>query len=195
MKQIDVETVRRFYEYFYQKIYIKPKYIFNPSKTGMKMIENFIKLLDKEFNIKLIGEDFLWSYFIYQFNYWRNAELKSFFGKMQISYIIGQKAFLRYKEDKHNLMWVTEKSEIIERYILRKKDLINNEEKIIYQARYEESIKKMHLNTDKGFYFCIENTTLYHPKHKSCMFCKFKNDCKKVLKEKFPKLYEQRTNS
>lgn len=192
MKRIDFETVKRFYEYFYRKRYNSEKYKYKPSARGEKIINTFINSIDKRYNLKLVGEEFLWSYFIYQFNYWRNAEIKSFYGKMQIQYIIGKKALDRYIEDANNLMWVTENSEIIDKYGFVKSELIGVENKPSYSSNYEEGVKRKNHNTYKGFYLCIENTTLYNPKHTSCLLCNYKNDCRKVLKEKFPEIYESR---
>ena len=191
MEKIDLNTIVEFYEYFYKKRFGNPKYKYKPSKRAEKIIGSFLTLLDKHYDLKLIGRDFLWSYFIYQLNHWRSAELKAFYGRFRIEMIIGKKAFNRFVEDEYELMWVIEHSEIIDLYEFRRSDLIE-ESKRKYNDSYEEGIKKKHHNTDKGFYYCIENTTLFNHKHTSCMLCKYKTDCKKVLEEKFPKLYSKR---
>src|SRR5690606_14484295 len=114
--------VVRFYEYFYKKKFNSPKYKFKPSDRVEKIINTFLTLIHKYYNSNLVGEDFLWSYFIYQFNYWRNAELTTVYGKFRIELIIGRKALQRYREDRNNLMWTSERSEIITFYKLKKSD-------------------------------------------------------------------------
>lgn len=192
MEKIDLETIVEFYEYFYKRRFDSPKYKYKPSGRAKKIIGTFINLLDKHYSLKLVGRDFLWSYFIYQLNHWRDSELKAFYGRFRIELIIGKKAFNRFIKDEHDLLWVTEHSEVIEKYNFVRSDLVEVEKKNNYDDRYEERIKQKYLNTDKGFYHCLENTTLFNHKHKACMLCKFRADCKIVLKEKFPKLYEKR---
>lgn len=192
MIQIDENLVYKFYEYFYKKKHNQLSYKFKPSDKAKALTLKFIKKLDKHYNLKTIGEEFLWNYFVYQFNYWRNAELKAFYGKFRIDLIIGDKAFKRFKDDQYDNMWVTYGSEIIDLYGLRKHDLIHHDTSPKYKTTQEESIKLLHLNEDIGFLYCIENTTLYNYKHKACLMCNFKDECKKILKEKYPKIYERR---
>lgn len=191
MNEINEQTIIDFYQYFYRKKHKTEKYTYKPSDRARKMINNFIKKLDELYSLKVIGKSFLWNYFVYQFNYWRSAELVSFYGKFKIEYVIGNKALKRFKEDKYDNLWVTQGSEIISDYNLRKSDLVK-EERVEYKSNYEITLKKKHHNKPKGFYLCIETTTLYNPQHLCCITCDFKHDCKKILKDRFFNLYQKR---
>lgn len=185
------KEVIKFYTYFYKKRFNSFNYKYKPSEKAEKIISNFLKLIDKKYNLKLVGEHFLWDYFIYQFNYWRDAKLTAFHGKFRIELIIGKKAFDRWYLDLKGDHWVIEKSEIITLYHFVKSELIEPE-KPIYKGFHEIAIKELKLNTEEGFYHCITSTTMYNHKHLCCLKCNFKNDCKKVLKEKLPEVYETR---
>lgn len=56
----------------------------------------------------------------------------------------------------------------------------------------EESFKSRFFNTKKGLLWCIANTTLYYHKSSYCASCKFKNECKDILKENYPNIYKKR---
>lgn len=185
------QDIVSFYEYFYKKKHNSLNYKFKPSEKSEKVINTFLSILDKKFNIKTIDKNFLFDYFIYQFNYWRNANLKAAYGKFRIELIIGKKAIERYIENKNNDLWVIQKSEIYKLYSINKSDLID-EEKHVYDSNSEYNIKKIKYNTSEGFNNCITLTTMYNHNHKLCILCEFKNDCKKALKENYPKIYESR---
>lgn len=189
---ISEQDVINFYQYFYRKRFNSFNYKFKPSEKAEKVIKTFITLLDKHYNLKLVGHSFLYDFFMYQFNYWRDAKIEAFHGKFRIELIIGNKAVDRFNLNERDDHWVIEKSEIISLYGFKKSDLIPQEKPEEYQGSYEITIKNKNYNTPTGFFNCIENTTLYNHKHKCCMLCDFKADCKKVLKENFPKIYEQR---
>lgn len=56
----------------------------------------------------------------------------------------------------------------------------------------EEKFKAEYHNTNRGFMWCVANTTLYFHKSSKCATCKFKNECKELLKEEYPKIYVKR---
>jgi hypothetical protein len=186
------KDIIQFYEYFYKKKFNSAKYNFKPSEKSLKVIDTFLSLLDKNFNLKLVGKSFLFDYFIYQFNYWRNANLVAFHGKFRIELIIGRKAFLRYKDNVRDDLWVIQSSEIYKLYNLIKSDLIPSEKHAVSSFDHELGIKKMKFNTIEGFNTCITATTMYNHQHTVCILCNYKKDCKKILKENYPKLYEIR---
>lgn len=192
---INREDVIKFYQYFYRKRFNSINYKFHPSDKASKSIDTFLNICNKNYNLKLIGTSFLYDYFIYQFNYWRDAKLEACYGKFRIELVIGKKAFDRFFNNERDDMWVIEKSEIIELYGFKKEDLVEQEKPIKlqnYKGNHEIAIKQLYHNTDLGFYQCIENTTMYNHKHTCCMLCNFKSDCKKLLKDNFPKIYEAR---
>lgn len=56
----------------------------------------------------------------------------------------------------------------------------------------EEEFKEKYHNQNRGFVWCIANTTLYHHKSSLCVQCIYKTECKKLLKQEYPKIYLKR---
>ena len=74
--------------------------------------------------------------------------------------------------------------------LLQKKTEIS---KLVVSIRpAEEQFKADYHNTKRGFLWCIANTTLYFHKSPKCATCNFKNECKELLKQEFPKIYVKR---
>lgn len=186
------DDVIRFYEYFYKRKKNEFAYKLPRNEKLEKLINNFISYLEKHY-LTSPGQQFLWDYFVYQFNYWRNAELQVLNGKFRIELIIGKKAFLRFVDDSRDDKWVIKHSDIIRLYSLRKTDLIAAD-RPRYNNSYEVPIKKKFHNTDRGFYICISSTTLFDSKHQPCQTCTFSNECKQLLKDKNESLFHSRTN-
>lgn len=176
------------YEYFYKKIYSTEKYKYKPSEKAIKTIHNFLKLLDKKYNLQSIGTNFLYNYFLFQFDYWSKLEIEAFYGTMQIDYIIGKKAFTRFIQRNQDFDYMFAQYPIISQYQIRYNDIA------IYkkQIKTNETLKWLYHNLDRGLDTCIKYTTLYDPQHTSCITCNFKADCKKILRDNYPKLYDSR---
>lgn len=185
---IQESDVIKTYEYFYKKIYSTEKYKYKPSEKAIKTIHNFLKLLDKKYNLQSIGTNFLYNYFLFQFDYWSKLEIEAFYGTMQIDYIIGKKAFTRFIQRNQDFDYMFAQYQIISQYQLRYDDIV------IYkkQIKTNETLKWLYHNLDRGLDTCIKYTTLYEPHHTSCITCNFKADCKKILRDNYPKLYDKR---
>lgn len=56
----------------------------------------------------------------------------------------------------------------------------------------EEKAKAAFYGTNKGFAWCIVNTTLYHHRSPWCATCKFKEQCKGLLGKNYPLVYKIR---
>ena len=56
----------------------------------------------------------------------------------------------------------------------------------------EEEAKEQKHNSIEGFNICLEFTTYWNPESKYCIDCNYKEDCKKVLKERCTPLYQWR---
>jgi hypothetical protein len=189
---IDVEMVESFYQYFYTHVYRDNKFV--KYTTSIRDCETFIKLVDKEYTLQSVGVNFLWEYFVYQFDYWYELKFKNGFSdKVVLAWIIGKKAFDRWKTRDREYDWIIDKSVILDKYKLQKNELFSKNvqpEKSGYDA--SKAIRKQHLNTEKGFAICVQYTTLFDPKDVSCIMCKHKKECKELLRVNYPKLYRQR---
>jgi len=190
---ISIEKIRLTYEYFYRKKYGNKNYKFELTQKSTKLIQSFIQLSEEKYKTKSLGESFLWTYFVFQFNYWETLEIESFSKRIVPAYILGEKAFLRYSERDQEFDWTIEESEIITLYQLSKKtlrDLIELSPTVRRQD--ESSIKKIAWNTDLGFNNCLLNTTLYNKRDLCCIKCNYKVECKEILKSTFPEIYRER---
>lgn len=181
----------KYYQYFYKKKYKNEKYEFKPSDKTIKQLDKYLISLKKNYNLQSLGENFLWNYFIFQFNYWEGCDIASFSKRIVPSYIIGDKAIERWLERDQQYDWLFDKCEFISNYGLSKNDL--KIAKIhIYKGNHEINIKLKYFNTTNGFDLCLTMTTLFNDKHLCCLECKFKKQCKEILKENYPKIYDKR---
>ncbi len=181
-------SVSRMYQLFYRKISSTEDFVFVPSDRDKSIVNSFISLLDKEFGLESIGDDYIYNYFVFQLDYW--AGLNTRFGqKIQLSWMIGKKAFSRWVSRIEHDLWHAHKkaSEYgIHRGLVRKKrrayeplEIIDSEE--IEKARF--------FNEPEGLINCNDNTTLFNHKSDKCSACNWKDACKKILKQELPKIY------
>lgn len=186
------------YQYFYSCFYKNDKYIFTPSLKTSNYINTFISLVNKKYRNKtILGVNFLWYYFVFQFNYWKNIEIeeKDFSNRIIPSFIIGSKAYERYESRDREFDWSLQYNDLYEKYSISQnifKSILKPPIKSQYININESLYKKRNYNTDKGLNNCLIFTTLYNHKDLLCLSCLYKGDCKKLLKENFPRLYEER---
>lgn len=199
-------SIIQVYEYFYQKKYNSPKYKFVPSEKASKRIIEFISLIDTAYDINTLGKTFLVNYFIFQFNRTKDQVFNRFAsrdkggaikvgGRIQIYDIIGKQAFkywvdrnvqfdfVLYNSDfcKENNIVISEINDLL----LQKK----GKERILQS---EEIEKSRFVNTYRGFLNCIERTSLFDHRSVHCITCRFKQDCKKLLEQNYPHIYQER---
>lgn len=189
------------YDLFYCKVYdVNFKLNLHMQKQDM-VLDKFIDYLDEEYGINHVTVDLLIKYFSFQFSYWadQNISVKKGLGKrIMFSWIVGKKAFARWKDSKNkSKVWYFTKEITIDIDIDEIYTIFEIEEThdLIKPSDYEIREKRRFYNTDRGFLNCIENTTLYaYDSSLICIKCKFKSECKKLLKSKYPELYEGRLN-
>lgn len=192
---LSVEDVKKFYEYFYFKKYGGKKYIYPTTSKDEKLIENFLSTLDKEYRLDSLGYNFLWKYFVFQFTYWDELTLQQV-SKIQPNFILGKQAFYRYRDRDSEYDWQITNSKFITKYKVNESALIKIVEKPTSQVKQisitDRVFRAQHLNTEYGLAHCLEYTTLYDKRDISCLACKFKKECKELLKRNYPLLYSER---
>ena len=141
----------------------------------------------------MLHDEYLKTYLEFQFNHWYKHESESEIKRIQPEWIFGDKALKRWeKTDKKISAFVVRKNlkKDIKFKAEFKKENWNN---IVLKLNdKEEQNKTKFFNTVKGFYFCLETTTLYNHKSKYCFDCKFNKDCKEKLKQTYPKIFKKR---
>jgi hypothetical protein len=187
---IILADVVEYYQYFYSKRFESEKYKFKPSEKGLKSIATFLNLMKVHY--PTMGRRFLWRYFIFQFLYWEDLTLEAFYGKFRIELVVGQKAFKRWQERNKDFDGQIDSNDLKANYGIRMQDLISNIESVPIHYPAEEGVKLAYHNTEKGFVTCIAFTTLFDSDQEACRQCKFNKDCKNILKQNYPHLYEIR---
>lgn len=177
---LNVKQIENVYQYFYCKKYGN-KIIPGRTETTKKVCQSFLDLLDKNYKLECVGKTFIWEYFLFQFHYWDELTVNSYTDKIAISFIVGKKAFQRYKDRNKDFDWQMDSYPIIENYRLLKGDLDVFFDKVQFRmVDSTKNIRKMFHNTEKGFAICVQFTTLYEPANVTCITCKFKADCKEL---------------
>lgn len=188
-KQLYRQSVDMFIDMLETIIKRKVNYKCNDSDVGS--FETFCK----EFDTTIIGMDFIKTYLEYQFQSWFNTGTdKDYSRTIRFSWMFGMKAIKRYR------VFTPEQNVKIVRNHIKKlgiyKTKVNRETKIpelINKIRaVEENFKSSYHNTQRGFAWCLANTTLYHHKSSFCVRCKMKNECKDELEKRFPKIFVNR---
>ena len=200
------------YEFCYKKKYGNNKYIFKPTETANKKIDQFLNTLDSQSYNKSIGTDWLCNYFLFHF---KRTETQSFNrfasykngkkevdGRIQIYDIASKKAVeLWNKRDKDfDFTIKSSKSQFIQNYSILLNDFkkylpsnnkqSNKEELLLNEV--EEIDKRRFYNTTWSLIICLERTTLYSPISELCKYCKYKEDCKELQRVNYPKIYNNR---
>lgn len=159
-----------------------------------KEVENFFKRLSKKGNnVDSLGIDFLNKYLGFQFAYWLDKDIKR--RNVSLSWIIGKKAIDRWEaiENIENALYWTN-IRLLEKGVdmYEIKYLFDIESRVSYvESEVEDIERKRFYNEVRGLLNCLERTTLYI-KSSICFSCKFKLDCKKILRSEYPELYIKR---
>ncbi len=151
------------------------------------------KTFVEEFN-DYIGEDFIRKFIEFGFQSWFNDSVKDDKTyKIRFSWVFGKSAVQRWKKNNAEI------NNIIVQQNLKQNVKINlmNQRSDVPLAvtslrSVEENFKSEFHNTKRGFLWCIANTTLYFHKSSYCVTCKFKDDCKKLLKQEYFKVFKTR---
>src|SRR5437868_6371279 len=113
---IDINTIEQFFNYFYQHRYRVSRKLIK-SKTTQKHCDSFLKIIDKKYTLESVGTQFLWEYFLFQFNYWHDLTFEnSFSGDVQLAWVIGKKAFQRWDERNREYDWQIDTYPIVKAY-------------------------------------------------------------------------------
>ena len=148
-----------------------------------------------EFDTNIISMSFIKTYLEYQFQSWFNTGTdKDYSRTVRFSWMFGAKAIKRWRVFKPEVNVKIVRGHIKKLGIYKPK--VSRETKIpelILRIRpAEENFKREYHNTQRGFAWCIANTTLYNHKSSLCVRCSFKNECKEVLEKQYPKVYVKR---
>lgn len=183
------EDLRVGYQYFFKLTQTDNlKYNFLYTDRSAKMADKALQQLNKQFGLHSLGHRWLFDYLCFQFNYWGGVKIEQFSGKVDFAFIFGEKAVKRYIDRDKEFDYQIEDNSAYksENYFSLFKSLEEND------FTRDDNNRRVFLNTDRGFLHCIQTTSLYNHKDKSCIECKFNIECKGLLKTNYPHIYKNR---
>ena len=164
------EKTMRLYEYLYRITSSNKYFKFNPKGRDAVILNNFIEKLTESH-----GEDWLFNYLVYQFS--RYYDLDTFVGKGKVmaGWVFGEKALKKFREASSEELFYSDKF----KEEMKIKNILFESESISVEVdEYKHKERMRFHSTDAGLIHCKTMGDLYNPKHKDCMFCKFKEWCK-----------------
>lgn len=191
---ITKEEIIQIYQHVSRCVDERPHWHFNPTPRYDKMIDNFIASLYKEYSERSIGKRFVIDYFAYQYLRWFEKNDTRFGKTVMLSWLIGPKAFERFKNRSEGWSFRV-RQKILKPYKISVETIFPPETKAhdtLGLHESEEFIKERFRLDENRLGHCVEHTTLYNKKSKWCITCKHKKDCKEALRSIYPSIYIQR---
>ena len=138
-----------------------------------------------------IGEEFVRKFTEYGIQSWFNPGAQRDYSRVvRFSWIFGSAAIKRWNAlSAETRTWVVRNSLKTDHKINTLKRTTRVSELVIKLRPVEEKFKSEFHNTNRGLLWCVANTTLFHHRSSHCTACKFKENCKEILKSEYPKIY------
>lgn len=138
-----------------------------------------------------IGEEFVRKFTEYGIQSWFNPGAQRDYSRaVRFSWIFGSAAIKRWNAlSAETRTWVVRNSLKTDHKINTLKRTTHIPELVIKLRPVEEKFKSEFHNTNRGLLWCVANTTLFHHRSSHCTTCKFKENCKEILKSEYPKIY------
>lgn len=181
-----------YYEEIYSKLNMNMSFVFRPKDNQLKQIDNFIAFIEKEIGKSSIDEGFLFDYLVFQFEKRKDQKTRFGVGKIPINHVIGQKSWEKWIRKPSN--WKYWSDVFINEYHIEKPTVKESKLSTLNINNQEENVKEYYLKNNKEnvLFFCCEFTTLFHPQSTYCDKCGCSRECKSMLQDIYPKLYESR---
>ncbi len=170
-----VETVFDFYKYFYSKI--------NRSVSSVTMTEADRKLIQSFLSNFNGGESALFEYMVAQFYYWHDKDTRFGRGKIMLNWVIGGKAFDRWRSMAPSNRFDQIKSE----YGISKHDLIKDNSHVGIKdiSSMSDVDRALFHNTDIGLIHCSDFTPMHDSSSSYCNTCINSSLCIQIMGNKY----------
>lgn len=190
------------YEELFRQATLNTSFQFIPQKRDRKLIFKFIYWLRSKYIKEHITVNLMIQYFEFQFSRYVGTYSTGYGkNKIMLNWLIGEKAIGAWESRDIQKKWLVRfkvKKDVGLR--LNKAFQSENSVKRLRKTKasfletnvIEEQYKQKFFNQLTGFLLCDMNTTLIHPKSEFCCKCQFANECKELLKTKYPLLYQMR---
>lgn len=165
------------------------------NEANLKLVKSFVQLIDRRYSLGSIGDEWLFTYLCFQYEYWLDLETQIKSKTLPVSWILGEKAFNRYLNFPYRDF--TKARGVMSGFGIRQSTIWGNSKRKSQLPQgvlngilpYEELIKQTFFDQEKGFVLCIERTTLFNPFSDTCNGCRFRSDCKAILQRQTPSLF------
>lgn len=184
------KAIQKLYVFFYYKVYKQAGHRFQDTEANKALIDNFIKMLGNYYGIHSIGINWLIEYFCFTFAVREGQDTKR---NISLNWLIGKKMFDRWLKRPDESSWQYQK--FLTEYSINPDQIKNElyeEEMVEMKLDPMEEREKGRLIGDGQLYNCSLHTTMYNHRSVICLTCDNKILCKKMLREKFPRLYKSR---
>jgi len=178
------------YKFFASQLYQPNTYLLE-SKSE-EIADKLIQEFGKKYHLSALGEDFLWSYLIYQFTRWDGVILQSFDKKIKFSFIFGKKAYENYLNRDSEQDWRYLNNKLTS--LLSKKDFLKiiSKQKEVETFNSESIYRRRFLNKEDGLSHCLLYTSLFNPLDPCCQICNATKDCTELLRMNYPNIHKER---
>lgn len=183
------DLVIKYYNYFYCRVSGRMNYRFRPTRSEEAMIASFVTSVGES-----AGAMYLFKYFCFQFHYWHNLDTMFGKGNVQFNWVIGKKAFERWKSNsEHN--WYSYSTDLSNKFGIRMADLVKEVKVELKQrvvVQHEDGDRMLYHNTPKGLIMCSDYTSMWEPLSKVCQSCTNVEECKIIMNSNYPSIYANR---
>lgn len=195
-----LKLIEELQTHFFRQVSGYENYKFKVQQRDVAMIAKFVKW-GKENYKDSFSTDFLINYFEFHYSYYSRITTRFGKGVIMLNWIVGEKARERWKDrDLKNNRYIKfslnkNSQGYLKNLYLSSRQKQKDREKIKYILEInnlEEEFKKAFYDSEKGFLFCCQQTTLYNGNSELCRNCKFKEQCKETLKSNYPKVFKIR---
>jgi len=192
----------------YPQVYISltgsKKYKLRLTEARIRQIERFSRFVSGK--VKSCNEETVKSFLQYAFGKYAGRE-NIWGGKnaFPLNWIVSKTLFKEFLDSSKGKKYVMgeklrkEKTKLgndeqilIKSKIKKKIENKNKEKMLVCLNQLEELEKQRYYNSDKGFYWCVDFTTLANPMSWLCSNCKNFDNCKKMLESNFKGVYDLR---
>lgn len=191
---------RDVYQDFYRETSMHKDFVYTPTEQDKTVLRKFVDYVDNTYGLNTADIDWVVNYIESNFNFWWDVPTRFGTGVIMFSWVFGKKAIERYEKIKgkdsklarhRRSIRLGISLKIIDKY--KKKETSQDLSEFVIGIREaEEKEKTRYYNTEEGLLWCISQTTLYNHLSHNCIVCNFKDKCKIVLKDNYPKIYKKR---
>ncbi len=160
----------KIFEYIYSKSvnYI----VLTPNKLQQKQIYGFIDFLDKKIGIDAIGEEWVFNFLAYIFE-WRIFKKTKYKGIIPINWILGQKAYEYYEKRGENWLFFNDKFN--SKYSIQF-DKIRAKTTLKTDNNYEDNLRRQYVEDSYPLHLCLD-TVSYDLNSIYCQRCSSSKQC------------------